>query len=74
MDLCLCLFYDELQGILTTMFANLRGRLIGVIVKITIKVQDLLLPTPNWASPDLLAKGENLKDRFREVISDPVNF
>ena len=55
------------------MLGKLRGRLIGIIVKIAIKTQEILLPKPSWASPETLSKAESFKDRFREVISDPIN-
>jgi hypothetical protein len=55
------------------MLRKIRGRFIGVIVRIAIRGRDILLPAPTWASPETLSKAESFKDRFREVISDPIN-
>jgi len=55
------------------MLDKLRGCLIRIIVKIAIKGREILLPKPSWASPETLSKAKSFKDRFREVISDPIN-
>ena len=45
----------------------------GRLIKLALLVRRYLLPEPVWANPHTLEKAEIFKDRFREVISDPLN-
>lgn len=45
----------------------------GALIKFALRIRLYLLPDPVWANPYCLEKAEIFKDRFREVISDPLN-
>jgi hypothetical protein len=45
----------------------------GKVIQFARLVQSYVLPEPVWANPYTLEKAEIFKDRFREVISDPLN-